>query len=518
MKTAIVIGGGHNGLIAAFYLAKAGVRPIVLEARDEIGGGAVTTELHPGFRAPALTHEVLLQARVVADMNLRRHGLELLDAPARICSLSAAGPLVTDADPQRTHASVSAFSHKDASAYPKFLKAVSRSASVLASTFEHIPPRIDRPDAADLWNLISTGRAFRKLGRRGGHQLLRWGPMPVADLAAEWFEHDVVRATVAAPALTGTMLGPRSAGSSLVLLLRQAHRQLAAAFELRAKGGPGAVTQALASAAREAGAEIRPSSTVSEIVVSDGRVRGVVAGGHTLDADAVLSSADPKTTLLNLIEPSALSPDFAGKVQHYRAAGTVAKVNLALSSLPSFGCAPESLAGRILVAHDLDYLERAFDHAKYGEFSERPWLELTIPSLLDNSLTPAGAHVASVYVHYAPHTLRAGWTDASRNALLEATLRVLEERASGFRAAVVGAQVITPADLERDYRLAGGHIFHGELALDQLFTMRPLLGHARYGTPIRGLYLCGGGTHPGGFMSGGSARLAAKAALNASEI
>jgi phytoene dehydrogenase-like protein len=337
--------------------------------------------------------------------------------------------------------------------------------------------------------------------------------MPVADLVREWFDDDLLRATVAAPALTGTMLAPRSAGSSLVLLLRTAHRQLAGGSELRAKGGPGAVTQALAAAARAAGAEIRTSTPVSEIVVRDGTVRGVVAAGQTIEADVVLSSADPKTTFLDLIEPSALSPDFAGKIQHYRAAGTVAKLNLAVASLPSFGCPPESLTGRILIANHLDYLERAFDHAKYGEFSERPWLELTIPSLLDGSLAPAGAHVVSVYVHYAPHALRTGWTDASRDALRDAALNVVEEYAPGFGAAVVGAQLITPADLQRDFGLAGGHIFHGELALDQLFTMRPLLGHARYGTPIRGLFLCGAGTHPGGFMSGGSGRLAAQAAL-----
>ena len=518
MKTAVVIGGGHNGLVAAFYLAKAGIKPIVLEARDDIGGGAVTSEIHSGFRVPTLTHEVLLQQRVVQDMDLARHGLELLAAADSVCSLSTAGPLVLHTDPQRTHASLEALSPRDAQAYPSFVQALDNAAGVLASAFRYAPPRIDRPDATDLWNLLKTARAFRAIGRRGGHRLLRWGPMPVADLVCEWFEHDLLRATVAAPALTGTMLAPRSAGSSLVMLMRAAHRQLAGGSQLRAKGGPGAVTQALAAAARAAGAEVRTSATVSEIVVRNGAVRGVVAEGQTIDADLVLSGADPKTTFLNLIEPSVLSPDFAGKIQNFRAAGTVAKVNLALASLPAFGTPSESLSGRILIAHHLDYLERAFDHAKYGEFSERPWLELTIPSLLDSSLAPAGAHVASIYVHYAPRALRAGWTDASREALLTAVLQVLDDCAPGFRGTVVQAHVISPLDLERDYRLAGGHIFHGELALDQLFTMRPLLGHARYGTPVRGLFLCGAGTHPGGFMTGGSGRLAAKAAVNASEI
>ena len=518
MKTAIVIGAGHNGLVAAFYLAKAGVKPIVLEARDEIGGGAITSEIHPGFRCPTLTHEVLLQQRVVKDMDLGRHGLELLEPPARICSLSSAGPLVLDANPQRTQENIRSFSPRDAAAYPAFQAALAQAASVLASAFEYAPPRIDRPGASDLWNLLKTARAFRALGRRGGHRLLRWGPMPVADLMREWFDHELLRATVAAPALTGTMLGPRSAGSSLVLMMRDAHRRLAGGSELRAKGGPGAITRALSSAARAAGAELRASSPVSEIVVRENVVRGVVAGGQTLEADAVVSSADPKTTFLDLIEPSALTPDFAGKIQHYRAAGTVAKVNLALSALPAFGCPREALTGRILIANDLDYLERAFDHAKYGEFSAQPWLDLTIPSLVDDTLAPADAHVASIYVHYAPRHLRAEWDTASRDALLTAVLNVLDGVAPGIRGTVQAAQLITPLDMERSYRLAGGHIFHGELALDQLFTMRPLLGHARYGTPIRGLYLCGAGTHPGGFLTGGSGRLAARFVVNASEI
>jgi phytoene dehydrogenase-like protein len=512
----LVIGGGHNGLVTAFYLARAGLKPVVLEARDEFGGGAVTGEIHPGFRCPTLTHEVLLQRCIVQDMELGRHGLTWLQVPARTCSLSSHGPLVMFEDPRRTQESIRSFSAKDADAYPAFETALQQAASVLASTFEYAPPRIDHPDTTDLWNLLKTARAFRALGRRGGHRLLRWGPMPVADLVREWFDHELLRATIAAPALTGTMLGPRSAGSSLVLLMREAHRRLAGGSELRAKGGPGAVTQALSAAARAAGADLRPSTPVSEIIVRDNVVRGVIAGGQTLTSDVVVSSADPKTTFLKLIEPSVLSPDFAGKVQHYRAAGTVAKINLALASFPAFG-APEMMGGRILIANDLDYLERAFDHAKYGELSARPWLDVSIPSLLDHTLAPAGAHVASIYVHYVPRALRSDWSTA-RETLLTAVLNVLEAYAPGIRGTVLAAQVITPDDLERDYGLAGGHIFHGELALDQLFTMRPLLGHARYATPIRGLFLCGAGTHPGGFMTGGSGRLAARAAANTSEI
>jgi phytoene dehydrogenase-like protein len=300
--------------------------------------------------------------------------------------------------------------------------------------------------------------------------------------------------------------------------MREAHRLLAGGRALRARGGPGAVTQALAAAARGAGAEIRTGATVERIVVRDGRVAGVVVNGQELDATRVVSSADPRTTFLTLMDPADLTPDFVGKVRNYRASGTVAKVNLALSSLPSFGVEPATLGGRIQIGPELDYLERAFDHAKYGELSESPWLDVAIPSILDPGLAPPGAHVASIYVHYAPYRLRAGEWDSARPQLLAATLAVLERHAPDIRGTVVGAQVITPAELASSYGMAGGHIFHGELALDQLLTMRPLLGYARYATPVRGLYLCGGGTHPGGFMTGTSGRLAAEAVLDARQI
>ena len=516
MSGTIIIGGGHNGLAAAFYLAEAGLKPLVLESRPTIGGGAITSEIHPGFHGPRLSHEVLLQDQIVRDMALVRHGAEFLDTSARVCAIATDGrSLVLRNNAQLTAEGLRRWSSRDADAYPKFCDAIDDVASVLASTFGSPPPDLDAPRAGDIWNLLKTGRAFRLLDRRDEHRLLRWLSMPVADLAHEWFETDVLRAAIAARGVSGTMLGPRSAGSALVLLLREAHRRLAGGRDVRARGGPGAVTKAMAAAASAAGAELRTETPVERIVVKDGRAVAVVAGGREIEASTILSCADPKTTFLDLVDPIDLAPDFVAQMRNYRAAGTVAKVNLALSALPSFGGVsdPSLIAGRVHLGPTLEYLERAFDHAKYGEFSASPWLDITIPSILDPSLAPAGAHVASVYAHYAPYALRGSDWTSSKSGLLTAVLDVLDAHAPGIRSLVVAAELITPAELRTDYGLWGGHIFHGELSPDQLYAMRPLLGIGRYETPIQGLYLCGAGTHPGGFMTGASGKLAARCVL-----
>jgi phytoene dehydrogenase-like protein len=313
------------------------------------------------------------------------------------------------------------------------------------------------------------------------------------------------------------MLGPRSAGSGLVLLLNEATRHLAKRSG-QIRGGPGALTSAMAAAARAAGVDIQTGSPVERIEINNDRVAAVRVNGREIAADAVVSAIDPKTTFLRLIDPMNLMPDFLGKMRNYRAAGTVAKVNLALAVLPSFRPANagpynqdgQFLSGRIHVGPDLDYLERAFDCAKYGQLSDEPWLDVTIPSVLDPDLAPPGAHVMSIYAHYAPFQLRDRDWSSMRGELLARVLAVLERFAPGMRALVVAANVITPGELETRYGYFGGHIFHGELSLDQLVSMRPLLRHARYATPIDGLFLCSGGTHPGGFMSGASGKMAAR--------
>jgi phytoene dehydrogenase-like protein len=513
MTDVVIVGGGHNGLTAAYYLAKAGLKPLVIERRDTIGGGAITGELHSGFRCPTLTHSTgLLWKEIASDLELSRYGVEFIASKAQIFAPGRDGrALVLYNDVRRSAESIRTFSARDAEAYPAYRETMSRISSVIASVLTITPPSIDSPTAGDAWNMLRTGRKFRALGKKDGYRLLRWGPMAVADLMHEWFETDLLSASIAAAGVSGTMLGPWSAGSALVLLMREAHRRLAVGAQVR--GGPGALANAMARAAEAAGAQIRTGATVSRIIVRNERTTGVaLTTGEEIATRAVISAADPKTTFLGLVDPVDLTPDFLTKIRNYRSHGTVAKVNLALSGLPDFrgNQGPESLSGRIHVGPELDYLERAFDHAKYGEFSSEPWLDVSIPSILDPQLAPPGAHVMSIYTHVAPYSLRGTTWDAARDPLRDAVMRTLARYAPGIEEQVIAAQVITPAELERDYGFAGGHIFHGELALDQLLTMRPLLGYAQYRGPVEGLYLCGAGTHPGGFLTGGSGRNAAR--------
>ena len=514
----LILGAGHNALVAAYYLAKAGRKPIVLERRAEVGGGAITGELAPGFRVPTLTHEVLLHHRIVSELALARHGLELLTSAVDTCALDPSGgpPVVLYEDPARSVESLARVNPRDAQAYADYRAVLERLVPVVASLLGHAAPGLSHLRTGDVWHLLLTARAFRGFGRVDARRLLRWLPMPVADLMDEWFEHDLLKATIAAPALSGTMRGPRSAGSTLVMFLREAHMHLARARGLRARGGPGAVTRALAAAAVGAGAEIRTSSGVDRILVNGARVIGVVAGGQEIPATTIVSGLDPRSTFLGLLDPGVLDAEFSTRMRNYRARGALAKLNLALSGLPAFrGVAldPGLLSGRIHLGPTLDYLERAFDRIKYGELPRDPWLQVSLPSILDPGLAPRGAHVASVYVHYAPYHLADNTWARAKVTLERSALDVLEGYAPGIRGQVVAAEFITPDELEHEYGFAGGHVFHGELAPDQLFSMRPQLGYERYATPIQGLFLCGAGTHPGGFMTGTSGRLAARAVL-----
>lgn len=515
----VIIGGGHNGLVTAFYLAKAGFKPLVLERRDQTGGAAITEEFHPGFRCSTLAHTAgPIRPDIVRDMQLEKHGLKLITPEVAVTSLTPDGCAVTlYNDARKSAQEIAKFSQKDAGKYPELQESIRKMGGVIADALKLTPPNIDDPSKTDLWGMLQTGRALRRLGKKDLYRLLRWGPMAIADLVAEYFETDLLRGTVAARGIFGTFLGPWSAGSALVLLIRGAGDPHPAGSAHFAAGGIGSITQAMTSAAKAAGAEIRTNAEVVEIRVKDGIATAVVLkSGEEIPAKAVISNADPKRTLLKLVNPTHLMPDFAQKLQHYRMMGTVAKVNLALAGLPNFTALKNgnsgALSGRIQISHGIDYLERAFDECKYGDFSRQPFLEVTIPSLTDPSLAPSGKHVMSIYMQYAPYKLKGDW-ETQRSALGDTVVKTLAQYAPDLPALVLEGQIITPKDLEDKYGLTAGQIFHGELALDQFFTMRPLLDWARYRTPVANLYLCGSGTHPGAGLTGGSGANAAREIL-----
>jgi phytoene dehydrogenase-like protein len=518
----VLVGGGHNALITAYYLAKGGFKPLVLERREIVGGGAVTEEFHPGFRASTLAHTMgPLRGDIARTMRLERFNLQIFRPNPRVFAPAPDGRgLLFYEDAAKTAEAIRDVSAKDASKYAHFVAGLDRVAGLFAQIASITPPGIENPSPEDWWNLIVTGLGVRELGKDGIFDMLRWGPMAVADFVAEFFETELLRAVIAARGIFGANLGPWSAGSTAVLLLRaaaDAHPVGTASFP---RGGMGEFTRALAEAAVKAGAQIRTNAEVAQIRTKNGAVSGVsLATGEEIACEAVVSGVDPKRTFFQLVDPTSYDPVFAMRMKNFRARGNVAKVLLALGELPKFpslanASAPEgfheALAGRIHIGPEIDYLEKAFDAAKYGEISKAPYLDVTIPTVLDPSLAPEGKHVLSVYFQFAPYQLKDGNWNSRSKELLDTTLKTLEIYAPGISNLVEGAQVITPLDLEEIYGFTGGHIFHGELALDQIFTMRPVLDWARYQTPVKGLFLCGSGTHPGNGLTGASGANAAK--------
>ena len=508
---AIIIGGGHNGLVASAYLAKAGLQTLVLERREIVGGAAITEGLHPGFHCSTLAHAVgPLRPQVVKDLQLKSHGLEFIEPSVRVTALHPNGQALSlYTDTSRTISELEEISSHDAASYPAFESCMARLGRVLAPLLSMTPPTIEKPTPGELWNLGKLGLKFRGLGKKDAFRLLRWGPMAVADLVAEWFETELLRATIAARGIYGAFAGPWSAGTSTGLLWQAAFGGQTLGPASIVKGGMGGVSRALGSAALHAGVEIRTGTEVAEIAINGGKATGVVlVNGEEITARAVVSNADPRTTFLKLVDPVNFDPNFLGKMRNYRSLGSMAKVNLALSALPQFSALKgandsEKLSGRIHIGPDIDYLERAFDAAKYGDYSPKPYLDITIPSLTDSTLAPKGGHVMSINMQFAPYKLKEGDWNTRREELGDTVVNALSEYAPTLKELIVRQQVITPFDLEQEYGLSGGHIFHGEQTLDQFFVFRPLIGWAQYRTPIPGLYLCGAGTHPGGGVTGG---------------
>jgi phytoene dehydrogenase-like protein len=521
MSSVVIIGGGLNGLVAAAWLARRKRRTVVLEQHEVVGGAAVTAEIAPGFRGPALSHALgPVHPDVIRALRLDRAPIEWITPNPSLTVLGRdRRTLVFHRDPVLTAGSINQLSGADAARWRAFLQATQRIAGFVAAIGRAAPPPIDRDSRPDWWRLLGLGRRARRLGRRDLARVARWLPMPVADLLGEWFDTDLLQAALAARAIFGNLAGPRSAGTGGMLLQRLAEDAMPVGSGVTARGGPGAVTQALATIAARAGAEVRTGARVLRIKVRDGRARGVVLDtGEEIDADAVVAALDPKRTLLDLVDPADLSATVVERARNIRARGVTAKINLALSSAPVFDAIEGDalpLRGRLLIADDLEYLERAYDAAKYGEISGAPWLEVTVPTVTDASLTADGQHVMSIYAHFAPRDLRgAVWADRTET-LYRAILRALEPHAPRLESLVVGREILTPEDLERRLGAAGGHVFHGEPTLDQSWVARPLLGFAEYRAPIDGLFFASAGTHPGGFLTGLSGLLAAKAVAKA---
>jgi phytoene dehydrogenase-like protein len=520
MRDVVIIGAGHNGLVTAAFLAKAGFKPLVLERAERIGGSAITSEIVTGFRCSTLSHRAAIDPGIIRELHLEHHGLDIVRPAARVCALTPDGRALTLwNDTARASREISRFSTADAERYPTFVSSVAAVSGVLRSVAATPPPSADHLSLAGAFDLIRTLRKFRALNNADAYRLLRWLPMPAADFAREWFESEPLCATVAAGGTLGSLLGPRSGGSTASLLWLGAGEGHPIAPGWTARGGIGAVSEALASAARRAGAEIRVGAEVHHIVVKDGVATGVVlATGEQLTAQWIVSNADPRRTLIGLVDPANLAPEFVRAIRNIRMRGSLAKINYAVSSLPRFVGVSSldqdernaALSGWVRLGPDMDAIERAFDAAKYGSFADEPWIELAIPSILDRSLAPADQHVVSAYVQFAPSCLRDTTWDAERAHLADIATATITRYAPGFDRSIVAQQIVTPLDLERTYGLTGGHIFHGELGLDQLWSARPILGWASYLTPIENLFLCSTGTHPGTGLDGRAGALAAR--------
>jgi phytoene dehydrogenase-like protein len=512
---AIVIGGGHNGLVNAAYLARGGRRVLVLEKREVVGGAAVTEEVYPGFKFSVYSYVVsLLRPEIIRDLDLPGHGLHILPLESTLTPMLNGDYLAAWSDHDQTRRELCRHSPRDAEAYDVYGRLMHHMAQAVRPILGMVPPDPTSLSPGDLLGLLRLGGHFRSLGAEKFHALHKLMTMSAADFLDEWFETDVLKATKSASGIIGTFLGPRSPGTAYVLL-HHYMGEIDGVFRAWgfAKGGTGSVSEAIAAAARRFGAEIRTDAAVARVVVKNGRAVGVaLENGEEIRARVVVSGLDPRRTFLELVEAKELPGELVEAITRFKFRGSSGKVNLVLGELPSFTCMPGNgphLRGAISISPSLEYVERAYDDAKYGEFSRQPYLDIVIPSMIDPGMAPPGKHVMSIFVQYAPYRLNGGWTDARREAFGDAVIDALARFAPNIRSAIEHRQVITPADIERVTGLSEGNIFQGELTLQQLFFLRPTPAWAKYRTPVRGYYQCGSGTHPGGGIMGASGRLAA---------
>ena len=519
---AIVIGAGHNGLVTAAYLARAGKKVLVLEKRDLVGGATVTEEIIPGFKFSVFSYVVsLLRPEIIEELNLPSHGLQLLALDGTFTPLQGGNYLARWHDGEHTRQELRRFSKKDADNYDRFGHHMNHMSRAVREILMMRPPEPSSLKPSDLAGFNRLAKHFRGLGNRRFYDLTRLMTASAADYLDRWFETDVLKATMSASGIIGTFLSPRSPGSAYVLL----HHYMGEIDGVSrswgfAKGGMGSVAGSLASAARGFGAEIRTDASIERIVTKNGRAIAVaLESGEEIQAKQIASSLDPKRTFLKLIEESDLPSDFVTDVKRFKIRGSSGKVNLALSELPNFTCMPGDgphLRGSISISPSMEYLERAYDEAKYGNFSSRPYMDILIPSIIDPSMAPPGKHVMSIFVQYAPYHLKEGTWEEKREAFGDAVVNTLTEYAPNLKNAIIGRQVVSPWDMEQKIGLTEGNIFHGELTLDQLFFLRPVAGWAQFKTPLESLYLCGSGAHPGGGVMGAPGKLAALEMLKAS--
>ncbi len=516
---AIIIGGGHNGLVTAAYLAKAGKKVIVLEKRHLVGGASVTEEIFPGFKFTVFSYVVsLMRPDIVRDLQLAKHGLTILPLESTLSPLPNGDCLYRDGDHYRTLRDIARFSENDAGAYDEYGRSMYFMAKAVKYILGKLPPDPTSYNPKELLSLVDMARHFLGLGEDKLYLLAKLMTMSAADFLEQWFESEPLKGTMSASGIIGTFMGPRSPGTAYVLL-HHYMGEIDGAFRAWgfAKGGTGGIANAIARAAESFGAEIRVNAPVEQVVVKNGRATGVaLENGDELTADTVVSSLDPKLTFLKMVEPKHLPTELVDDIRKFIVRGSSGKVNLALDALPDLRCMPgpgRHLAGAISISPSVDYIERAYDEAKYGAFSKRPYIDTILPSVIDPGMAPPGKHVMSCFVQYAPHNITGGWDNQKREAFGDAVVDTLSEYIPNLKDIILHRQVLTPADMEEMIGLSQGNIFQGELSLSQLFFLRPAAGWAKYRTPIKGYWQCGSGTHPGGGIMGAPGQLAARGIL-----